>query len=67
MKRKAIDHTKSPGMTGGILKSISKKNQLYRNFLKMPSYKIEMKYKRYQNKLNHLIKAAKKPIMRNNF
>jgi hypothetical protein len=46
-------------MTGGILKSISKKNQLYRNSLKKPSYKIEMKYKKYKNKLNHLIKATK--------
>ena len=31
MKPRAIDYAKSPWMTGGILKSISKKNQLYKN------------------------------------
>ena len=45
MKRKTIDHNKSPWMTGGILKSISKKNKLYKKFLKKPSYRNEVKYK----------------------
>ena len=64
MKRKIIDHTKSPWMTSGILKSISKKNRLYKNSLKKPSKRNELMYKTYKNKLNHVIKTAKKYIMK---
>ncbi len=67
MKRKTIDHNKSHGMTGGILKSISKKNKLYKKFLKKPSYRNEVKYKTYKNKLNHVIKTAKKVYYENLF
>ncbi len=67
MKRKIIDHTKSPWMTGGILKSISKKNRLYKNSLKKPSKRNELMYKTYKNKLNHVIKTAKKVYYENQF
>jgi hypothetical protein len=67
MKPKAIDHAKSPWMTGGILKSISKENQLYKNYLKNLSYRNEIKYKTYKNRLNHVIKAAKKVYYENQF
>jgi hypothetical protein len=60
IKKKAVDHTQSPWMTIGVFKSISKKNKLYKNFLKKPSYRNETAYKKYKNKLNHVIKTAKK-------
>jgi hypothetical protein len=48
-------------MTIGIFKSISKKNKLYKNFLKKPSYINETACKKYKNKLNHVAnKTAKK-------
>ena len=60
IKKKTVDHTKSPWMTFCMFKSISKKNKLYKNFLKKPSYRNETAYKKYKNKLNHVIKTAKK-------
>ena len=66
MKDKFVNHTKSPWMTNGIFKSISNKNKLYKKFLKKPTHKNEIDYKKYKNKLNHVIKTAKKPIMKNN-
>ena len=64
---RSVNHAKSPWLTSGILKSISKKNQLYKKFLKKPSSRIETNYKKYKNKLNHLIKIAKKNITKINF
>ena len=61
MKDKFVNHTGSPWMTNGIFKSISKKNKLYKKFLKKrPTHKNETDYKKYKNKLNHVIKTAKK-------
>ena len=54
-------------MTIGIFKSISKKNKLYKNFLKNPSYRSETTYKKYKNKLNHVIKTAKKAYYETQF
>ena len=62
---RSVNHAKSPWLTSGILKSISKKNQLYKKFLRKPSSRIETNYKKYKNKLNHLI--AKKNITKINF
>ena len=64
---RSVNHAKSTWLTSGILKSISKKNQLYKKFLKKPSSRIETNYKKYKNKLNHLIKIAKKNITKINF
>jgi hypothetical protein len=36
------------------------KNNLYKTFLRNPSEKNKTKYKKYKNKLNHIIKMAKK-------
>jgi hypothetical protein len=60
MKNKSFDHEKSPWMTGGVFRSISKKNRLFKTFFKKPSYRNETMYKKYKNKLNHVIKSAKK-------
>ena len=55
-----IDKNRSPWMTNGLLKSVKRKNKLYKTFLKNPSGKNETKYKKYKNKLNHIIKISKK-------
>jgi hypothetical protein len=60
-----IDQGKSPWMTRCIIKSEMKKNKLYKTFLRNPSEKNKTKYKKYKNKLNHIIKMAKKNIMKN--
>ena len=55
-----IDKNRSPWMTKCILNSVAKKNRLYKKFLSKPSKTNENKYKKYKNKLNHLIKIEKK-------
>ena len=45
MKEKFVNHTKSPWMTNGIFKSISKKNKLYKNFLKKQHKKMRQTIK----------------------
>ena len=67
IKDKFVNHTKSPWMTNGIFKSISKKNKLYKKFLKNPTHKNETDYKKYKNKLNHVIKTAKKAYYEKQF
>ena len=52
-------------MTRCILKSVLKKsvrnkNKLYKSFRKNPNYINKQKYIKYKNKLNHIIKIAKK-------
>ena len=61
-----INKTKSPWMTDCILKSVRKKKQ-YKLFLMNPSSKNEPKYKNYKNKLNHIIKVAKKSYYEEQF
>ena len=58
--KKHIDKEKSPWMTNCILKSVKRKNKLYKTFLKNPSRKNEKTYKRYKNKLNHIIQLSKR-------
>ena len=47
-------------MTNSVLKSIKRKNKLYKNYLTNSCKKNENIYKRYKNKLNHIIKISKK-------
>ena len=49
-----------PWITQGILKSIRKKNLLYKKFLKSPCEHNNNKFKYYRNKLNRVIKIAKR-------
>jgi hypothetical protein len=67
MKDKFVNITKSPWMTNGIFKSISKKNKLYKQFLKKATRKNETDYKKYKNKLNHVIKTAQKAYYEKQF
>ena len=51
---------KSLWITKGLLASVRKKNRLYKKLLKHPTLICETQYKTYKNKLNHLIRIAKK-------
>ena len=49
-----------PWLSNGLLKSIKKKHELYRGFLKNPSAQSELLYKTYKNKLNHSLRLSKR-------
>ena len=55
-----INKTKSPWMTRCILKSVRNENKLYKAFLNSPDDRKRQKYTKYKNRLNHVIKVAKK-------
>jgi hypothetical protein len=64
MKDKFVNHTKSPWMTNGIfIKSISKKNKLYKKFLKNPTHKNETDYKKIQKQTESRNKNRKKGLL----
>jgi len=50
----------SPWITNALLVSVRQKNRLYKKFIKNPSPTRETRYKAYKNKLNHLIRIAKR-------
>lgn len=50
----------SPWVKQSLLFSIRKKDKLYKQFTNFRNSNIELKYKHYRNKLNHLIKIAKR-------
>ena len=60
IKGKLPNNRSSPWSSPGLLKSINKKNRLYKKFIKSPSFSDERIYKTYKNKLNHLIRLAKR-------
>ena len=47
-------------MAQGLLRSIKRKNKLYRQYLLNPSAQNESFYKHYKNKLNHSLRIAKR-------
>lgn len=47
-----------PWISQGLLKSIKKKDKLYKQYLSNLSSQKEEKYKTYKNKLNHSLKIA---------
>ena len=58
---------KMPWITKGLLVSVRKKNKLYKKYMGNPTLQRELHYKRYKNKLNHLIRNAKKTYYDNKF
>ena len=60
IKGKLLNNCSSPWITPGLLKSINKKNRLYKKFTRSPPLSNERKYKTYKNKLDHLIRIAKR-------
>ncbi len=51
---------RTPWISKGILVSVRKKNRLYKMFIKRPTARREQQYKAYKNKLNYLIRIAKR-------
>ena len=60
LKGKQVTKFFSPWLSPGLLKSVNKKNRLYRKFVTLSSTSSETKYKAYKNKLTHLIRIAKR-------
>jgi hypothetical protein len=56
----AKSKSNKPWISGGLLTSIRKKNKLYKKFLSIPTSSDENMYKKYKNKLNHLLRSAKR-------
>jgi hypothetical protein len=56
-----------PWITSGIIKSIRRKNNLYKVWIKKRSEETLHKYKSYKNKLTGIIRAAEKSFYRDKF
>lgn len=59
-KSKNIKRYNNLWISRGLIKSSKTKEKLYKKFIKSPSINNEQNYKKYRNKLNHLIRIAKK-------
>lgn len=57
--RKEKKMHKKPWMTKAIYKSITTKNKLFKRYISTSKVEAHNKYKKYRNKLNHIILAAK--------
>jgi archaellum biogenesis ATPase FlaH len=51
--------SRKPWVSKGLLKSIKRKNKLYRKYMNQPCNSNENIYKTFKNKLNHLLQIAK--------
>ena len=51
---------KKPWLTKAVLKSIKRKNDLYKKYLRVPSMVNASLYKTYKNKLNHTLRLSKR-------
>ena len=67
IKCKSLQNCNSPWITKGLLKSISKKNRLYKQLINFPNKQRESRYKIYKNKLTHVIRNAKQTYYENRF
>ena len=67
IKGKDLTMFNSPWLTPGLLKSINKKNRLYKQSVRSSSESCKLRYKMYKNKLNHLIRTAKRLYYDNRF
>ena len=65
--KKELKFQSKPWITQGIKVSIQVKNKFYKKYLKTKSYYFHSKFKRYRNKLNHLLKLSKKQYYSNYF
>ena len=62
-RRKKNYKVYKPWISKGLMKSIKRKNKLYKQFLQSRNPVIESKYKTYKNKLTHSIRIAKRIIL----
>ena len=61
VRGKALNSFKKPWLTKDLLKSINKKNKLYKQYLRNRRSDAQfLKYKKYKNKLTYLLRIAKK-------
>ena len=57
----------SPWITKGLLKSINKKNKLYKQYMKSPTNVNLQKFKTFKNKLNMLTRKSKRMYLYSKF
>ena len=58
---------KKPWLTKGLIKSLKIKNKLYKKSIKTSTVDNTQEYKKYRNKLNHLIQITKKRYYKDKF
>ena len=58
--RKRKCNLSKPWLSKGLLKSIRRKNRLYKRYLNTPNDVNQASYKKYKNKLNHSLRIAKR-------
>lgn len=56
---------RKPWLSKGLLMSIKRKSKLYHRYVNNPSVPNEITYKRFKNKLNHLLRIAKREYYEN--
>lgn len=67
LKRKKPNFKINQKLTKGIIKSIKIKNKLYKKYLICPNETNKNRYKKYNNKINHLKRISKKKYYDNQF
>ena len=67
IKCRTLQNCNSPWITKELLKSIRKKNRLYKQLINSPNKQHELQYKIYKNKLTHVIRNAKRTYYENRF
>ena len=60
IKGKALNSFRKPWLTKGLLRSINRKNSLYKQYLCCRTSEQFLKYKMYKNKLTSLLRVAKR-------
>ena len=64
-KGKALNSFRKPWLTKSLLRSLNKKNKLYKQYLRHRSNEKLLKYKTYKNKLTNLLRVAKRLYFEN--
>ena len=65
IKGKALNSFRKPWLTKSLLRSINKKNKLYKQYLRHRSNEKLLKNKTYKNKLSNLPRVAKRLYFEN--
>ena len=65
IKGKALNSFRKPWLAKSLLRSINKKNKLYKQYLHHQSNEKLLKYKTYKNKLTYLLRVAKRLYFQN--